>query len=794
MVSRTGLSIRRLISQRKPRTDYVYDDGGYGRNEGFIQGWSANDKDGLMDPWMAKRQIGHRKLLTAPIIVNGTQSVDDILRNPLPPLPEETPRSSASSLSSRGPRSRSETTLCSRSSKENWSEESLQMADAHDDDVREQVPRISTASPNLIHHDEGWSDSTPETSEISPEDESKPSDYLRPGKRTSFATVSENVQQLIREADEAFKAVGIALNEIRLIEPAITSIPRSATPDEPPPPPAKDIVPQTPQTQDRQNTTAPNTPSAKVAAPPGSPKRVPLTYKVKRKKSKKSKRPRSMKPQRKTGALRPAAKSGPRWTISDNVSELLTGKLFHKIEADEMLTPDQVEAWRLRRLSILQAQAQAKQAAPESSDNDTIDTPVEPFHLEDLSRRIGSSGLRLGEDSITTEGRTSFGEVVRQDVSSERTSGEWPLNSSAANAVEQRPTIHKNNTFPTPILTHPQRTTLLRQQPTALSSIPEVSSASTPRPRDDDELFLGGELTRSPVGVTDSEYVFFQSTPHSVNMPTYRHGPIRLAKEDLMPDLRDAGLDDGLDWTAFQMAISGGAGDWLTDSDDTIRRREAEEIQDIVDWFAGYDFDGPGALVYAGDVEVAPTSPTISSITTTTTTTSGGEEFSDVSYTNIEQDNPYSPHHKWQQHHNPLQRRRSQYPRHSAGPRSHHRHASSNATRTSTLREDRASSKYYVDSEIEQWNSSQHQKQQQQASTLTVVGGGREGGGAGGKQPPSGRESYSSMPQSPMLDLRVIRSGEGGDDLDVVPMGYNLGHDLGDFLKWEAEHVYAGDF
>jgi len=27
-----------------------------------------------------------------------------------------------------------------------------------------------------------------------------------------------------------------------------------------------------------------------------------------------------------------------------------------------------------------------------------------------------------------------------------------------------------------------------------------------------------------------------------------------------------------------------------------------------------------------------------------------------------------------------------------------------------------------------------------------------------------------------------------------VPMGCNLTSDLGDFLRWEAEHAYAGNF
>ena len=60
------------------------------------------------------------------------------------------------------------------------------------------------------------------------------------------------------------------------------------------------------------------------------------------------------------------------------------------------------------------------------------------------------------------------------------------------------------------------------------------------------------------------------------------------------------------------------------------------------------------------------------------------------------------------------------------------------------------------------------------------------------------RASVDSLPDSPMLDLIV---DEAADDSSAaagaaftVPMGYNLGHDLGDFLKWEAQHAYAGGF
>jgi hypothetical protein len=46
--------------------------------------------------------------------------------------------------------------------------------------------------------------------------------------------------------------------------------------------------------------------------------------------------------------------------------------------------------------------------------------------------------------------------------------------------------------------------------------------------------------------------------------------------------------------------------------------------------------------------------------------------------------------------------------------------------------------------------------------------------------------SVESLPPSPMLDLVIPSPSK---DRDVIPMGFNLGHDLGDFLKWEAQNV-----
>ncbi|KAG4426962.1 hypothetical protein IFR05_017555, partial [Cadophora sp. M221] len=42
----------------------------------------------------------------------------------------------------------------------------------------------------------------------------------------------------------------------------------------------------------------------------------------------------------------------------------------------------------------------------------------------------------------------------------------------------------------------------------------------------------------------------------------------------------------------------------------------------------------------------------------------------------------------------------------------------------------------------------------------------------------------SSLPPSPMSDMPLSR-----DDKDFIPMGFNLMHDLDDFLGWKERHV-----
>ncbi|KAI1774735.1 hypothetical protein F4818DRAFT_71749 [Hypoxylon cercidicola] len=730
----SGNSIRRLISQRRIHDEY--EDGALGTDRPDHKGVQKNIGTTKRRPYTNKKRS------PPPIIVSREQSIHDIL-NPIPPIPSyETPRTSDSSLNSyerhhefhhevRSKRSRSP--LCSISSKEDTSQESLQLSSTTsygDEFPPKPPPKGQTRSSESLKRQAEFSGSNLDPIEalsLQPENKETPTKrHLR--RQDSLSSLTDNIQQLIQEADEAFKAVGSALADVQIAESQFKEnqfkesqfkeLPRLPTPD-----PSPILKPVPLVSQSRMPTPQP----LALAPPVHSPRRsIPATSSVKRKKSKKSKKVKAikpMKPHRKPATPKSVAKSGPRWTLSDNVTDLFSGKLFHRVEVDEMLTPSQLEAYRLRRMSIMQSEKSTETLNTESSD-----TPVEPFHLDDLPSRIGSAGVIVNEDEPTekTPVATKFEPVVRQNFALEERKEEYDADEISAPMsqidIGEGPMQYKNASFPTPPLRHAARLGA-RSQRTVLPSIPESSVASATKVDLPGQNFEGSRNI-----VANSNYVFLQSSPCSITNPRFRHGPIRLAKSDLIPDMK-VGADEGLDWTAFQMAISGGAGDWLSESDDTIRRREAEEIDELVDWFGSMNFKHTGGLVTQDFEAPSPTS------------TTSGEDYSDVSYTEIERDNPYSPHHQWQR----LRRKAA------AEGRQLDLDMSGLELDTSKMR---------LDDEGKEYDC---------------------------------RESYASLPQSPMLDLQVVRTPDG-DDMDVVPMGYNLGHDLGDFLKWEAEHAYAGDF
>ncbi|KAI0548405.1 hypothetical protein F4679DRAFT_322931 [Xylaria curta] len=738
MLSRSGLSIRKFIPHRRLSDEDL--NGGELRREDLPRAsWTDQESDNS-SIYTANRSPNRKKRAVAPIIATSPLTHSDILR-PLPPIPNETPRSSASS-SCRCERHvecdcpllswKRRSPLYSMTSKEDGEDLSLLSClnnSNPDDTMAHHIPKSRFCSTGESSTKEGVA-RAPSPQGEHKEDESK----RRRSEESSSQELSEDVQQFMQETEDAFKAIGSTLSEVQVNRTSISEvkkvdsldIPRDLEPTPPTPPPKETRL------------SFSNSPSSKASLvlgplPPDTPPNTPPKdnapmQKPKRRKSKKSRHTTSIKSARKNAPSKQATKNGPRWTLSENVSELLTGKLFHRMEVDEMLTPDQIEAFKQQRITKLQVD---KMAA--ALEQEIAETPVEPFHLDDLPSRIGSAGVKteLEEDKSAI----SFSEDPVPRSSFEKQNE----NNTSPQPLGVRPLFYKNNTPPPKSSRHIR--TSSRKLVTDLPVIPETS----PAPKASDDLsfsnasndFLSNSYTPT------SEYIYLKSTLYSLITPPIQHGPIRLSKSDLIQDMKFGG-DDGLDWTAYQMAILGGAGDFLTESSDTIRQEEEDEIADLREWWDSFHFESAGELVTRSSEASSPTS------------TLSGDEIPDLPpYIELDIARSRDPRQTWQE------------ARHNACA------SGLQLDLDFTKGKIDPSSHYFTD---EQGNMNDTWRRDSEEKEVVV-----------------NRQSLNSLPPSPMLDLRVIRSSNG-DDLDVVPMGYNLGHDLGDFLKWESQHAYAGDF
>ncbi|KAI1172490.1 hypothetical protein F4777DRAFT_561478 [Nemania sp. FL0916] len=730
-MSRSSLSIRKLITSRR-LSDEDLREVELKKNDSLLALWMEQDGGSkIYAPSRSSRPSSRKKQAPAPIIATSPLTHSDILR-PLPPLPIETPRSSASSSCKCEIHDECDCPLLS------WKRRSpvysLSLNEGSGD--TQLLSCINTNDPDdtLTHHipksrfylsnevqNKGDIPRALSPTEKCKEERTKD----QPSAEASSQALSDDLQQFMQETEDAFKAIGNTFVEVP--EPP------------PPPPPPKEV----PISKKPPVITQP-TPDSPPKSPPKDDTPPPIPPKMKR--PKKSKQAKPIKSARKSMAPKQAVKIVPRWTLTENVSELFIGKLFHRaVEPDEMLTPEQIEAFKQKRITENQVDKMA-----EALEQELVVTPTEPFYLDELPSRIGSADVQTGKEASAEEKPVTppSEDVVSRDFSVESQDDTEP----PPIPPKLRPPFHNSKAVPTTSSRHVRSSS--RKLVTELPIIPEISAT----PRKSDELYSSNESNDSLASAYVSEYVYFKSPSYSLTTPTIRHGPIRLSRSDVLPDMKLGG-DEGLDWTAFQMAILGGAGDFFSDSDDVLRQMETDEILDITEWWDSWHFESTGDLVTRKYRAPSPAS------------TLSGDDVPDLSYSEIESDNSHSPEHKGRAPHY----RKSRVPslqldtdftrgkKHNSLS-SHYFADTLNNTNTNT-------NATVAISDAWQRDNTQH-KQAAEVNRQSII---------------------SSLPPSPMLDLRIIRS-DNGDDMDVVPMGYNLGHDLGDFLKWEAEHAYAGDF
>ncbi|TVY33928.1 hypothetical protein LOCC1_G008473 [Lachnellula occidentalis] len=528
---------------------------------------------------------------------------------------------------------------------------------------------------------------------IDPVDEdTTPTQSVKSLELSDMEDFSGGVDELIRETDAAFQAVGNALEDAKAATQGwwgSSPVKRPVT---------------IPRALLMNNPRIPIMPLAK-----GPLSRSVSIAKAKRKKTAKR---RNILGRALRTVPTPPADAPARWTLTDvttNVVDVFSGKMF-RTEADEMLTPGRIQRMKEER-GMEHSRKISAESSRTTSTNDS--TPTEPFHLESLSSRIDAARVHSPPlpSPVLPPPATP---IATRDLQVKTGAPKYTPGSNSSMVINDL-------TFPSP--PRPPRSRSDSCVPALLPTIPEVSplTPSTthtvlthPKPP---------EVPPQPV----QDYILLPSTLFTLTSPHFRHGPIRVDRILKYPhDPSPEPEAEPLDWTAFQMAIQGTMNDTsaVDDADDEWEADEAE-LDDIMNWWHGFGFDGFGrlsqdapALTRSVDSEKTPSANILS------------EADSDEKMLVQLETRDYADR-------------------------------SIELSRGSGDFEDILWNRFELDSisvtEIEH------------------------------KKPPKGHDSSPQSPMSPMGDFDPRDIGMG--DEVPIPMGFNLGHDLGDFLSWETEHV-----
>ncbi|KYK57550.1 hypothetical protein DCS_04561 [Drechmeria coniospora] len=400
--------------------------------------------------------------------------------------------------------------------------------------------------------------------------------------------LSANIRQLIQETERAFEAVGNALNDVqltsrdvRLLEPAAPA-PVAGTP--------------------------PSSGSCKgVPSPRTVPTRKSSVSKSRKRKQKmagKQSSPRAAKLQAKAARL----------AMSESVSNLIQGQRFRRIVADEMLTPARMDEMRRAREreqaqseTTLRLECRSSNGSCQSVGTDQSDTPLEPFHLESLVSSIEASSEHTPPGA---------GEPKEQ-ASPEQASPERPLPRTSEHEEQAPAALTEHRVFRADHSLQQrgsredgwrrgekesdERMTLAdfafpvippryagrqgsRAQMARLPTIPEITGSNEGQTTG----ILDGDSS------DNDEAVFLRGTALSSANRSFRHGHIVCHKRGVTREQAEAEVDETVDWTAFQMAILGGAGDLVSGMYEDDQNRMADEM---VAWFDTFGFESHGELV-----------------------------------------------------------------------------------------------------------------------------------------------------------------------------------------------------
>ncbi|CAG8952815.1 hypothetical protein HYFRA_00007528 [Hymenoscyphus fraxineus] len=609
--------------------------------------------------------------------------------------------------------------------------------------------------------------------------------------------ISADVDQLIKDTDEAFQAVGSALASAKASTrgwygESIANT-RHETRSNPIATPPKQFSPS-PRGISKKT-------SRSQLLPP-SPRPIPVSLSAKRKNSVVSKKKKS------TGVFSRALRRGqpvrlnapPRWNISDvttNVVDVFSGKLFRTTEVDEMLTPGRLQ--QIRQDMKLEVQRKNSFDSGLSIETAGSDTPTSPFHLESLSTRIdaANSFTRSAPAPVPPMPLLPPPPLPRHDKTS--LENQTRVHLSDPERTDDRMMI-ADLRFPSP--PSPPSGSLKSHQfinePPILPTIPEVSpfNLSTEPVRET----LPSTLQRthsSPSSESDEDdTIKLPSTLYTTTSPFFQHGPILFSRALLAERQREALLEakydslntfEDVDWTAFQMAIQGTMD--LPIEDSTIAEGNepnepfiSEDEEDYYSWWLDFHLGPIGGM---GTRASSPWGGSASSgILELEADLTFGEEQGDAKLLDVDMlafPSPLLSPPKRISTPPPPKRKstppppvppRSRSARVRTKPRPFSFQLSSAGSEELSVLDLRSRRDQNVPA-----HSLQHTiaRPMIEPDTIPFV-----------PRPLDTPASTASFPMSPMAQLTGQGEGE-------VVMGSNLHHDLGDFLSWESQFVPFGE-
>ncbi|KLP06664.1 uncharacterized protein FFB20_10980 [Fusarium fujikuroi] len=425
-----------------------------------------------------------------------------------------------------------------------------------------------------------------------------------------------------------------------------------------------------------------------------------------------------------------AVVDAPQWALSENAAAVLEPQYLRRIEVDDALTPYRTAA-QLDKQEVdqqLDKESTRSKCAISplcSGTSENAETGIEPLHPHKL---VSPATAReaLEKSAIPVEISTDKIDLVAvSKIASWNISKRDPVASDdeCIMGINDISEASPDNPLRLPPR-NPAR--LFGKVVQTLPPLPEIVVTPADKTQieslDDDVTFDSTHMRTKE----EDKFIYLKSTPYTLTQPSFRHGLITLSLARL--DRGAKTTDDTLDWTAFQMAILGGAGELFQDTSCEVDIRQAE---DITLWFDTFGFETYGELI-TEDVAEGVLAPWPST--------------------------RLSPH-------------------------------STQSSAHPTI-DNEASLPIPVSAEFPSgfWNAPAPGQAFDKAKFFSSTGL-KRWVGEGGPKRPSFHSSEESLPPSPMMELVVRMDDVEGGISDTVPMGYNLGHDLGDFLKWQLENM-----